>query len=524
LPTALSPSDPAAPGTATGKVAGNVEGGSATPMRPKPRARQQPILFWALVLTVCLAPLPFGSVYAWSWGLMASTIAVVLAVWVVRLALGREEAPFGLYRTWFLVLPLALVAAWIWLQASGVSPPAWHHPLWTSAAETIGGEAARDPAGAISLNPFQTLSGLARLLTYAAIFWLALQLSHKSARAQQILLALGIAGAAYATYGLLAYAVGASSILWLEAPAQPDSLSATFVSRHSFASYAGLTLLALTGHLQMRLSQRKGAVLSEMTREVFSSGGGDARSRLRRARPSLWSREGVRRFAGRLTWADRLLLLAWLALFGALLASESRFGIGSAVVVLVALVIVYSLSRTVRRGRAAAVAAALVLLLGAVFLAGGERLERELAGLSANPEQPEVYDLTVAAIQDAPFLGTGLGTFEEVFRFYRTSDIAGYHAMANSTYLENILELGLPATLLVFALFAGLLVITIGGIRSRGRDVIFPCLGFTATLLVALHGAVDFSMQIPAVAATYALLMGAACAQCWSSRHPPDPW
>jgi len=37
--------------------------------------------------------------------------------------------------------------------------------------------------------------------------------------------------------------------------------------------------------------------------------------------------------------------------------------------------------------------------------------------------------------------------------------------------------------------------------------------------LIALHAAADFSLQVPAVAATYAMIMGAACAQCWSTRH-----
>jgi hypothetical protein len=38
-------------------------------------------------------------------------------------------------------------------------------------------------------------------------------------------------------------------------------------------------------------------------------------------------------------------------------------------------------------------------------------------------------------------------------------------------------------------------------------------MGDDATVLVAAHSAVDFSVQIPAVAATYALIMGVAVAQ-----------
>ena len=37
--------------------------------------------------------------------------------------------------------------------------------------------------------------------------------------------------------------------------------------------------------------------------------------------------------------------------------------------------------------------------------------------------------------------------------------------------------------------------------------------------IVAVHATVDFSLQNPAVAATYALLMGAAVAQSWGNAE-----
>jgi hypothetical protein len=40
----------------------------------------------------------------------------------------------------------------------------------------------------------------------------------------------------------------------------------------------------------------------------------------------------------------------------------------------------------------------------------------------------------------------------------------------------------------------------------------------SATVIVALHSFVDFSMQIQAVALTWTALLGAGVAQSWSSR------
>ena len=58
--------------------------------------------------------------------------------------------------------------------------------------------------------------------------------------------------------------------------------------------------------------------------------------------------------------------------------------------------------------------------------------------------------------------------------------------------------------------------------RRRRRNALYPCMGVAASVLVGLHATVDFTMQVPAVAATYALIMGAACSQSWSTRNGND--
>ena len=57
------------------------------------------------------------------------------------------------------------------------------------------------------------------------------------------------------------------------------------------------------------------------------------------------------------------------------------------------------------------------------------------------------------------------------------------------------------------------------GARRRRRDALYPALGAAATALVACHALVDFSLQIPAVAAWFATLLGLGYAQSWSSAR-----
>ena len=94
----------------------------------------------------------------------------------------------------------------------------------------------------------------------------------------------------------------------------------------------------------------------------------------------------------------------------------------------------------------------------------------------------------------------------------------GHYDKAHNTYLENIFELGLlQASALFIALFI-MALICLRGVWARHRNWIYPAIGFSASLLVGTHALVDFSLQIPAVAYTYALIMGAAVAQSLPTR------
>ncbi|WP_169776431.1 O-antigen ligase, partial [Escherichia coli] len=61
----------------------------------------------------------------------------------------------------------------------------------------------------------------------------------------------------------------------------------------------------------------------------------------------------------------------------------------------------------------------------------------------------DVFVMVVDAIKTSPWTGIGLGTFQDVFPAYRTGDLTsrGLWDKAHNSYLENALELGIPAML-----------------------------------------------------------------------------
>ena len=193
-------------------------------------------------------------------------------------------------------------------------------------------------------------------------------------------------------------------------------------------------------------------------------------------------------------------------------------------------------ARAWRRPAAVLGAAAVIILIAILF--GGQsiaRMEREGADLS----RLCVYAGTLRAFLENWLFGTGFGTFQSVFPAYREIGCAGpgvSFLRAHDFFLEGLLGFGIlfvPALLFGYGhLIRGLW----SGTRSRRRLRHVPLLALGALLLVTLHGLVDFSLQIPGMAAFFAAYLAAAMtislgrqkkrpapvAAVSSVRHPHD--
>jgi O-antigen ligase len=126
------------------------------------------------------------------------------------------------------------------------------------------------------------------------------------------------------------------------------------------------------------------------------------------------------------------------------------------------------------------------------------------------------YRTTWEAIWDRPLLGTGYGTYADAFRAYNHPGTETYFLdKAHNTYLQMIMELGWPG---VAALYSGLALLVFRCLQDR--SAIYPAVLASCSVLVAVHSLVDFSLEMPANAATFALLLGVGCAQAVRDRRP----
>jgi O-antigen ligase len=456
----------------------------------------QPLWLTAFTALIVLMPLPFGANRQWAsdlFGVSSALILMGMAFDVYRWpALWPAGGP-SRWIGWSLGL-MACVFVWAFLQTQSWMPQAWHHPLWKEAQNL-----PHTLSGSISIDPDQFPESIIRILGYTVFFLLAFVAGRNSTHAKFLLKALGIAAVAYAFYGLLMQSTGLRLVLWYNKWAYQEFVTSTFINKNSYATYAGLGLQVCLAMFWQHLKRRPKA-------------GPDVRS-LKAA----WLEKFLRQ--------DIPYLIMGLLVLGALLLTGSRAGIASGLAGSGVFFIALAINRRWSWKRWLTVGACcLAVLLSYTILSGNlllDRLDQSQMQYDA-PLRLEAYAISLRAIAANPWLGFGLGSFESAFRLYRDPEFSMWFQHAHNDYLELALELGLPAAFMYLTAIFLMVICCVQGVWRRHRQEIFPALGLSTSVTVGLHALADFSMQMPAVAATYAVLLGLGVAQSWSSQKNRD--
>jgi|GEM_PF-4821995 len=372
-------------------------------------------------------------------------------------------------------LPVVLVLGWAAVQLL----PVWPHPIYGMTPKLA-------PWPATTIQPGSTLMQLALAAGYAASAWALFWLGY-TRPAAVIKIVCGIVVLA-SLYGLVVVALGNHVVFLLPKHYYPHALSATFINRNSFATLAGMGVI---GCAAMGL-QRVGEISSRLT----------TRQRLH----AFWLlvvRQGWPWFAA----AVPCLL--------ALILTSSRAGIASSFAGLAAMLLGLLVARPAVRLPLLVIMAGLAVLLCALIGALGGYFGYHMLSLAhAADTRGLIYQATTDAILQAPWLGSGFGTFEAAFHLARTPGmlmpLQGLIDHAHNTYLELALELGLPAAAAGLVAMAALLAFYLNGLFVRRRAVVYCAMGLGVFTQLALHAMADFSLSMPAVTvAALGLLMPA---------------
>ncbi|MEM9975523.1 MAG: O-antigen ligase family protein [Pseudomonadota bacterium] len=434
--------------------------------RSIPYSLAQALIGWSALAATLATALAFGGDTPLAWIALAVVAHALLGA-QVALNLARG-APGAAHRA---ALPLVFfLLALVWGLIQTIAAPAtWAHPLW-----------ALVPAGTptISADPIAGQHYVLRLTTYAALFWIVLNAATNARRATAFLTVIALFSTLLAAYGLAASLTGINPVL---GPLEDGNVKATFLNRNSYATYAIFGILANLG-LYLQVMQTR-----EPTR--------DRRRALRHV-------------------IERFFASGWIFAFGALLCLAALLiggsRAGSAAGILAIAVLALCVRSSFGKSRALWIPVAVGIIVVLIGLSGTVR--GRIARAGADPRE-FVYPEIIAGLGERPILGHGLGAFGDTFHARVPLEAAGFEwSRAHNAYLQNLWELGLPAAALFYAPLAWLGFALLRGAWVRRRERLYVSVALAAYVAGGLHALVDFSFQIPAVCALFAVLMGIGCA------------
>jgi hypothetical protein len=374
--------------------------------------------------------------------------------------------------------PAALLAAVpaLWMLIQVVPMGLFAHPIWASAQAALG----HPILGSISIDVGAGALALGRYLTIVAIgFWTAAAAIDRQ-RAEHILFAL------VAATGLIALIMTAAKLFGFG----------------DFRSAAGPALMQATDSMVIGVIVAGAAMVRTLERYET-----------RRANPG--------RSVTTLTATFAACAAAFTLCFGSLLALAPRsvlvpagYGIG----VVAAIVLIRRLDLG-RWGIAGICASAIVVAapVGAGYLGGAKQ---DFSFGFARPSPEALVSTTQRMLIDAPFLGTGAGTFAAIAPIYHDIDDSASFTTASTVAAAAAIELGRPILWLLVLTAGGAIAILLRAALRRGRDSFYAAAGAGTLMALLLLIFTNAGLLGTAPAMLAAATLGLAFAQCKSRSVP----
>ncbi|EIJ41417.1 lipid A core-O-antigen ligase-like enyme [Beggiatoa alba B18LD] len=454
-------------------------------------------LFISLLLLIIWLPIPFASNHAWAWAIMEISIFSLWFIWIISFLQQKISFPATFYRAYPLLILWSVWLLYLILQCLPL-PYYWVNTLSPSTARlyqlaTFG---TTPTTLTLSVDVFSTQAALLKSISYVLLFALVLVLVNRHSRLRWVAYCLLISGVVQAVYGSVMTLTGWEYGFLRPKTAYEGFATGTFVNRNHFANYLILS---------------------------FSMGLGLLISQLRDTQYETW-RQRLRAWLTFLFSHKMRLRLYLIILVIALILTRSRMG---NIAFFGSLLITGFIGLFFARHTARSVSLLLFSLIlidlavmGTFF--GIEQLSQRINVTHiTGEERGDVYLYAFHYWKDFFWMGSGLGSFYAVFPSYWQSGLGGYYDHAHNDYLEFATETGLIGlSILACIVLASLLATFLTLFRRRDPLCRGIALGVMMGILAMLiHSMVDFSLQIPANAATFIIFLALAWVSYLMPRH-----
>ncbi len=447
-----------------------------------------------LILLLIFTPVAFGSMEVWGFSLMELGIFLIIILgtlqWAFRRPSGIDDHNEPIWgRKWafpaiFLGLFLLLVLFQMLSLPAGLlkvlSPKTYALRLDLSPLSFQPNSSPSASSFPISFLPFTTQIEFLKWFALIGLFFFLLKWRAVDKRKYTLIAVIMFVGIFESLYGMVEFFSGHKHILHVEASSLVSSVSGTFINRNYFAGYL-LTVIPLAiGYIFYR----------ESFNEDFSVG---------------WYRR-LSSLDGKTYFMVFGVILMILSLF----FSASRMGILS---LLLSFTGVTLLFRNPERGQRFSKTPIFILglaLLWGALIGLDAVISRFFAVSEGFKNRWEIWANTFQIIKDFPLLGSGLGTFTQVFPAYRSFHIEGLVTHAENDFLQLASETGLVGMGLLISAFLFLFYRAFSGIRKLSPEDPRRYIGIgglVGILALLIHSMVERNIQVPANAFLFTFIL-----------------
>jgi O-antigen ligase len=452
-----------------------------------------------LILLIFIVPLTFGAIHVWAYSLFEFGAMLIGTLGLAGIFWNRSGIQWIYNPAYFW---LTLFGAFICFQMIPLqgevhqilSPKTFD--IYSNAVANYGNETSSSDFP-ISLNPHKTRIELIKLIAYFGIFFYIVNHIRSRANINLVLYSIILAGLMESAYGMYAMFTDPPRVMWLEYPMVATRLTGSYLDPNHLAGFLEMALMIALGY-------------------SFTFGRSRTRKKHGSRRP--WYKD-LPGFMMRAQKYNKMSLIFYSMgiLLVALFLTASRGGMLGFFVGLGVF-----LAFSAQRLKLGGLLFVLAFIVSILFLYGSgigkdkidwvtHRYELLLeTGLSENAVRKNVYLTAIPIVEEFPLVGTGLGTFSDIYPKYQPQFIEQFLEHTHNDWLELVIETGFIGFLI---LVCGLVAYFYHFIRIwLKRDDSFPVgigLGVMgATASISFHGLVDFNFHIPANAFLYVVILG----------------
>lgn len=425
-------------------------------------SRTNHVIAYALAGLILLSVIPLGGNRPWIWSLLALGTLVLFCFQFARDLVEPGQAARIFRKATYPAIFFLLALLWAALQTLGILP---------DAVRTEGLIANK----AVSVDPERSRLFLSRLLCYGMIFWIAARIGKNTDIGWFLIRVFAIFSTMIALYGLLSYVSGADKILWMDKEWGIGKVTATFVNQNSYAIYCSMGVIC-----NILLLQRNGG-------NVFTG---------------KFDKKSIRNTLRFMSGENTLFLAGVVTGFVALVFTNSRAGIASGLLGVMTIILIGNTNRTRL--------IIYTLLAGIPILFLGESLLIRLLNIGGTDHlRLDLYKQTLMLLGDHAVTGQGLGTYKHAFMPYRSAELSWLNwNRAHNSYLEILADLGIIGAGFLFTSLGLILKQCWTGFFKRKHQRDFSALVLALSVTVGIHSMFDFSLQMPAITAVFAMILG----------------